>query len=751
MNQQKFLRHLFSVMVILLFLPGCVTPATRITPTSFKMLSPVPPTATMTPVPPTETITAIPSPTVTLLKPGEKIGQMSVDTSLSYINSWLDYCAPSFSDKPGGETINCTMPLLPEFEIGVAVGARDAILLDSNWKSCTWELFVDGQPIDLNDFNTFDVDWQMEDGTLVKLRLWNVKLVNASEGEHVVRYVIHINQEIDNGFEVIQPSTLQAVVNLTLNSSTASLTATPVRTPLPVQEEWWNKTVFYEIFVRSFADSTSGPLANDGIGDLQGLIEKLDYLNDGDPATSDDLGVTGLWLMPIMQSPSYHGYDVTDYYTVNKDYGTIADFKRLLVEAHKRGIQVIVDLVINHTSSEHPWFIEARDHPESEKRAWYLWSQDKPDYLGPWGQEVWHPSPSGYYYGLFWSGMPDLNLTNPQVTAEMGKITRFWLEDIGVDGFRLDGARHLIEEGSVQENTAATHDWWKRYRPVVKAANPEALAIGEIWSNDSSVVTYLQGDELDLAFDFDLAANILKDVTLRAANRIHSALASSYSLFGSSRSATFLTNHDINRVMNQLGNDLAKAKLAASVLLTAPGVPFVYYGEEIGMTGVKPDEMIRTPMQWSSEANAGFTTGAPWEPVNADYQEKNVASQLQDPASLLSFYRDLIQIRSKHSALQVGEFLPVDSQDTDILAFLRESDEEIVLVIINLGEDKAVDYDLTLKEGNLAGTYQAVLLYGGQVGLTQLSASSQGGFDAYLPLPEISGNGVVIIQLSPLP
>ena len=258
-----------------------------------------------------------------------------------------------------------------------------------------------------------------------------------------------------------------------------TLTSTPVQNPPPAPTSWWNGAVFYEVFVRSFADSSSGPLANDGIGDLQGLVEKLDYLNDGDPSTTDDLGVTGLWLMPVMSSPSYHGYDITDYYTVNQEYGTNDDFKRLVIEAHQRGIKVIIDLVLNHTSSEHPWFIEARDNPGSDRRNWYIWSQDKPNYLGPWGEEVWHPSPSGYYYGIFWSGMPDLNLKNPQVTAEMENVARFWLEDAGVDGFRLDGARHLIEEGSIQENTPETHAWWKNFRTVYKGSNPQALAVGD--------------------------------------------------------------------------------------------------------------------------------------------------------------------------------------------------------------------------------------------------------------------------------
>ena len=524
-------------------------------------------------------------------------------------------------------------------------------------------------------------------------------------------------------------------------------TTTPVQIAAPLTASWWNSRVFYEVFVRSFADSTSGPLANDGIGDLQGLIEHLDYLNDGDTSTTTDLGVTGLWLMPIMQSPSYHGYDVTDYYTVNQDYGTNGDFQRLVSEAHQRGIKVIIDLPLNHTSSEHPWFVEARDDPQSTRRDWYIWSQDNPGYLGPWGEEVWHPSESGYYYGIFTAEMPDLNYRNPAVTAEMENVTRYWLKDMGVDGFRLDAARHLIEEGPIQESTQATHDWWKNFRPVYKAVNPEALTVGEIWTSDSEVVKYVQGDQLDLAFDFDLAEAIISGVKISTAGKLQEALKSSYSLFGSSRSAIFLTNHDMNRVMSQLHRDPIKAKLAAAVLLTIPGVPFIYYGEEIGMTGIKPDEMIRTPMQWSGDENAGFTSGTPWEAINSDYIDKNVAVQTEDPESLLSRYRDLIRIRAVHPALQVGDYHGVDAANKRLLAYLRVSKSEILLVIHNLGEATVSGYDLTLKEGPLSGSYRAIPVYGPQAEMPDLNANDQGGFDSYLPLPEIAAGGTIIIQL----
>jgi alpha-amylase len=282
---------------------------------------------------------------------------------------------------------------------------------------------------------------------------------------------------------------------------------------------------------------------------------------------------------------------------------------------------------------------------------------------------------------------------------------------------------------------------------VVKASSPEALQVGEMWTQGSSVVEYLMGDELDLAFDFDLAEALVHYVGMRTGGRIQSALASSYALYGSGLSATFLTNHDMDRVMSMLRGDTGKAKLAAAVLMTAPGVPFVYYGEEIGMTGQKPDEMIRTPMQWSAGANAGFSAGTPWEPVNGDYEQKNVALQTADPASLLSLYRDLIHLRLEHPALQVGDYRPVASREAGLVAYLRSSDEETVLVIINLLEEPVNGYDLSLAEGSLEGTYRASLLYGGKAELPDLVANAAGGFDAYRPLPQISGERTVIIQL----
>ena len=504
---------------------------------------------------------------------------------------------------------------------------------------------------------------------------------------------------------------------------------------------WWNDTVFYQIFVRSFYDSNG-----DGIGDFNGIIEKLDYLNDGDPRTTTDLGITGLWLMPINPSTSYHGYDVTDYYAVHPDFGTLEDFRRLIEACHARGIRVIIDMVFNHTSVEHPWFQEARDNPDSDRRDWYIWAEEDPNYRGPWNQEVWYPTVSGYYYAVFWSGMPDLNYTNPEVTAEMEHVSRFWLDDVGVDGFRLDAARHLIEDGQEQENTDATHAWWKNFRAIYKAINPDALTVGEIWTTNYAVVGYVKGDELDLAFNFDLASAILSYVGSRDAENMAASLRRSFDLFPQGTYATFITNHDQERTMSAFFKDIDLARLASSVLFTGPGVPFIYYGEEIGMTGTKPDPNLRTPMQWSAEHAAGFTTGAAWGSVNRNYTEVNVAAQTEDPNSLLSYYRTLIHLRNNHAALRVGEFTLLNTDHDSVLAFLRHSQEETLLVIINLGEEAVSQVTLSVNRSPLAGSYRGIALLG-EAEIADLVVTDMGGFSDYIPLNEMPANGALVIQL----
>ncbi len=338
----------------------------------------------------------------------------------------------------------------------------------------------------------------------------------------------------------------------------------------------------------------------------------------------------------------------------------------------------------------------------------------------------------------------------------MEKVARFWLDEVGVDGFRLDAAKHIVEEGQAQENTEATHAWWEEFREVYKATNPQSLAVGEVWSSTDQVAKYLEGDELDLAFNFDLAEAVLKGVSGESAFMILTTIASSSQTIPPIQFATFLTNHDQNRTMSRLNGDVEKAKLASSTILTLPGAPFIYYGEEIGMTGVKPDENLRSPMQWSADANAGFTTAEfPWRLVHDDYKTVNVAAQTGDPDSLLSRYRNLVQLRSQHAALRVGEYLPVELNVSQILAFLRVSKDEVVLVINNLGKEPLSDYGISLQQGPLSGEYQAVPLFGAQFldkkdKLTAPVISSEGGFENYLPLPEgvsLPAYASLVIQL----
>jgi glycosidase len=528
-------------------------------------------------------------------------------------------------------------------------------------------------------------------------------------------------------------------------SSAPTLELTPESDPLFTGTDrfpWWNDAIFYEIFVRSFYDSDG-----DGVGDLNGVIEKLNYLNDGDPTTDDDLGITGIWLMPIMESPSYHGYDVIDYYQVDQEYGTNEDFKRLVEEAHARGIRVIVDLVMNHTSLEHPWFEESAN-TDSDRRDWYVWSEENPGFIGPWGQQVWYQEGDDYYYGIFWEGMPDLNYNNSDVTDAMFDIASFWLSDMGADGFRLDAIKHLIEDGEQQENTPATHTWLEDFHAFYKDVDPNAFAVGEAWTATQEVVNYT-GDEVDVAFEFDLAIAILNTARFRSVRSIVSGQAQVVHSYLPNQYATFITNHDQNRVMSQLDGDEDKAKLAASILLTSPGVPFVYYGEEIGMTGTKPDEDIRRPMQWASDdIGVGFTTGTPWRAPAEGYQERSVVLQEDDSNSLLNHYRNLIHLRNGHEALRIGEWTQVEANSGNVYAFLRHSDDEVVLVVINLDGEAVSDYSLTLAEGPLAGSVQAVLLLGEGEPVAP-TIDENGVFSDYQPFATLPGQSTTLIQLVP--
>jgi alpha-amylase len=525
----------------------------------------------------------------------------------------------------------------------------------------------------------------------------------------------------------------------------------PTPTPLPDQPEqaalgsnglpWWNDRVFYEVFVRSFKDSNG-----DGNGDLKGLIEKLDYLNDGDPKTTTDLGVTGLWLMPVNEAASYHGYDAVDYKQIEQDYGTNEDFKTLVAEAHKRGIAVIVDLVMNHTSNQHPWFVNAK--PGSPTDNYYIWQYDKPTGTRSWdGAPDWYRLGNRYYYGLFWSGMPDLNYRNGAVTDEMFDIIRFWLEDMGADGFRLDAIRHIIEEGAQDTNTNSTHQWLKNFDNFVESVNPQALTVGEAWDQTGIVAEYVKDDEVDIAFEFNLAEAILQSLYAGDNRKLMEAAGQVLADYPPGQFATFLSNHDQDRVMTQLRYDPARAEAAATLLLTLPGVPFIYYGDEIGMPGdIKPDENARTPMQWKSADGAGFTSSTAWLTIDPSYLKVNVAAQDQDAASLLNHYRQLIHLRAAHPALRSGEMLLVESGNPQVFAYLRTGENEQILTLVNLSGKPVDNVALSLASGTLNGQYQAKDLLGAQK-LARLKANAAGGFDAYTPLPTLEPYQQLVIDL----
>lgn len=474
---------------------------------------------------------------------------------------------------------------------------------------------------------------------------------------------------------------------------------------------WWKNAVCYEIFVRSFQDSDG-----DGIGDLNGITERLDYLNDGQPGGSD-LGVTCLWLMPIFPSPTYHGYDVTDYYDVNPDYGTLADLDFLIQEAAERKISILLDLPINHSSSQHPWFQNALD-PESPYRDWYIWSDTNPGYAGPWGQNVWHDSPAEdgtFYYGLFTGDMPDLNLSNAAVTMEIESIAGFWL-DRGIRGFRIDAAKHLIEEGQIQENAPATHQWLAGFNAWLDQEYPGIFVIGEIFNAGAFMLdSYYEPEQLDAYFQFEIAAQIVIAVDSGSAGGLRSIVQDAIAKNPAQEWGTFLTNHDQPRSMVEFDGDLAKAELAAVALLTLPGLPFVYYGEEIGMWGTKPDEQIRSPMQWSRLPDSGFSTGTPWRPFEHDAAWVNVENQQGDPRSLLTLYRHLIDLRTTRTSLAVGEVAFAQGGDQRLLAYVRFTDQETTLVILNVGKDSMPLTELAFAEDVLEpGIWLADTLLGGQ-------------------------------------
>lgn len=518
---------------------------------------------------------------------------------------------------------------------------------------------------------------------------------------------------------------------------------TPAASPGGAADPWQNR-VFYEVFVRSFAD-TDG----DGIGDLRGLIDHLDYLNDGDPATTGDLGITGIWLMPVAESASYHGYDVVDYRAIEGDYGTIADFRALLAAAHGRGIAVIVDLVLNHTSIANPWFEDSRI-PGSVHDGWYRWSKTDPGYVGPNGQQVWYPDGSRFYYAQFARDMPDLNLANPEVTVALEDVARYWLDDLGVDGFRLDAIKHLVEDGQQQVNTPATHEWLANFHANVRADKPDALLVGEVFDLTQISSSYVP-EAVDLTFDFELAGKMLLGARIGEAGSLASQQRDTLRLYGGPNYGAFLTNHDQTRTMDTV-NDAGSARTAATLLLTNPGVPFIYYGEEIGLTGAKPDERIRSPMPWvPGGASAGFTSGTPWEPLEDGAPGTNVETQAADPGSLLAHYRTLIRVRDSHPALgDDGTFTALGSASPKVYAFLATQGPDRAVVVVNLGDEEERAFDLRLSAAHTCAAARATVVYADGISTAAPSppaVTGEGTFSGWQPIPALPPQSTLILAL----
>ena len=461
--------------------------------------------------------------------------------------------------------------------------------------------------------------------------------------------------------------------------------------------KWWNQSVFYEMFVRSFFDSNGN-----GIGDFNGITSKLNYLNDGDSITNTDLGVNAIWLMPINSSPSYHGYDVTDYKAVNAQYGTATEFKNMVNEAHKRGIKIVIDFVINHTSSQHPWFVKSVAN-DPFYRDFYRWSTTKPNYKGPWGQDVWYSKNNSNYYALFWSEMPDLNYTYQPVKDSIFSAAKYWLDSMDIDGFRLDAAMYLYENGANLMNQPETFQFWTDFNTYIKSIKPSVMTVGEVWTNTSTVKQY--NNKLDYCFEFDLAGSIMSAVKGSNAGYIRQEAQYAYDYLLNNEFGTFLTNHDQNRVFDELGGNDGKMKAVASIYLTLPGIPYIYYGEEIGLRGSKPDENIRTPMQWNSNTYAGFSTSTPWQSVNSNFPSYNVASMSIDTNSLLNHYKKLIAIRNANDAMKIGTYQNILTGDTSVYAFTRQSGNQKILVMVNTSSRSisniAISTSLTgLSDGN---------------------------------------------------
>lgn len=435
--------------------------------------------------------------------------------------------------------------------------------------------------------------------------------------------------------------------------------------------------VWYEIFVRAWYDTDGN-----GIGDLNGVTAKLDYLQS--------LGVDGIWLLPIQPSPSYHGYDVTDCEAINPQYGTMADFERLVAAAHQRGIKVILDLVANHTSNQHPWFRAARDSHDPH-HDWYQWAGPRTDLraISATGDLAWHRLGKQAYLGVFTAEMPDLDYDTPAVRKQMIDVGRFWL-DKGADGFRLDAAQHIYFDFKSQAGDTAVAAknvrWWSDFRAGIEPLKPDVYLVGEVTQHTpAALAPYLQ--PLDAVFNFPLAERLIDSARHQRNRGIDALLDQTAAVYRGTAHAAgdapFLSNHDQERVMSQLQGNRQHMRMAAALLLTLPGTPYLYYGEELGMRGRKPDPDLREPMRWQRRADAPGESR--WK-VSSVHQggEVSVQAEQDDPTSLLNFYRRLIRWRMQVPALRDGTVRSIASSNPHFVAYIREDAASRVLVVHNV-------------------------------------------------------------------
>ena len=504
-----------------------------------------------------------------------------------------------------------------------------------------------------------------------------------------------------------------------------------------MERQWWHSSVVYQIYPRSFKDSNG-----DGIGDIKGIIEKLDYLKE--------LGIDVIWLSPVYKSPNDdNGYDISDYYDIMDEFGTMEDMDNLLEEANKRGIKILMDLVVNHTSDEHKWFVEAKKSKDNEYRDYYIWrkpvnGKEPNELISTFSGSAWElDEASGeYYLHLFSKKQPDLNWENEKVRKEVWEMMNFWI-DKGIGGFRMDVIDLVgkVPDEMIKENGPKLHEYLQEMNRN-SFGKHDLLTVGETWGATPEIAKLYSNparNELSMVFQFEHISLDkipgknkwdLKELDLRDLKRVFSKWQTE--LDGEGWNSLFWNNHDLPRIVSRWGNDkeyrVQSAKMLGTLLHGLKGTPYIYQGEEIGMTNIKFDTIeeyndieirnmykdriargftheeimesiyakgrdnARTPIQWDNTENAGFTTGTPWLKVNENYRDINVENALKDKDSIFHHYKKLIEIRRNNESIIYGDYELLDPEDKNIYAYRRRFNGDNILVVCNFYE-KPVEFN----------------------------------------------------------